>query len=313
MNEALRLLKKGLKPLGYDLKSIGNYTLMPPRHVQQDDPLNVVYKAFDEPMKDGVSNLQHLTIFIRTCLRANRNIDTTPRFTGVSVAETIYRCLLSTITAVNHASAQGKSCEVIVLDDHSDASYVGKLHTLFERLECSWGFHTTQQTGQGLSLLEQFERAKKLNSLCYFCEDDYLHQPAAISEMWDFYLNVFDKTKGHMVLHPQEMEFLYNHYYPSYILKGTTRHWRTMCHATHVLWTHSHVVRDYWQYFENTRFVGDRKKRQLGSESRTTNLLFNHIPGFCPLPGLAGHAQFDFTLPPFFDWQSIWDANDPSM
>lgn len=308
MNEALRLLKKSLKPFGYDLKPIGNFTLMPPKHTHHNS-LHTTYNAFDKLPPQPHSNLQKVTIFIRTCLRANRNVDTTPRFTGASTTDTVYRCLFSTIVAINHAVSENRLCEVIVLDDHSDPQYIVTLNKIFDQLTCLWTIHTTQQTGQGLSLLEQFTRAKALDSLCYFCEDDYLHKPTAISEMWDFYLDIFSQTHEHMVLHPQEVEFLYSHYYPSFILKGSNRHWRTMCHATHVLWMHSHTVRDYWQYFENTRFVGDRKKRQLGSESRTTNLLFNHIPGYCPLPGLAGHAQFDFTLPPFFDWETIWKAS----
>lgn len=309
MNEALRLLKKSLKPFGYDLRPIGGYTLVPPENLPQG-PIQNVYQAFDEVKSKPLSNISSLTIFVRTCLRSNRNADTTPRFTGVSIAETVYRCLSSTVNSINHSVQKGRACDVVVLDDHSDTSYLNIMNNIFNQLTCPWALHTTRQTGQGLSLLEQFERAKELDSLCYFCEDDYLHIPTAIDDMWDFYLDTFNQINGNMVLHPQEMEFLYNHYYPSYIFKGRTCHWRTMSHATHVLWTHSHVVRDYWSYFENTRFVGDRKNRHLGSESRTTNLLFNHIPGFCPLPGLAGHAQFEFTLPPFFDWKRIWDANE---
>lgn len=306
MNEVLRLLKKALKPFGYDVSKIGHYTLSPPKS-DSDHTLAPVYQAFDHPQKNPSSDVQRLVVFIRTCLRASRNVDKTPRFTGVSVAETIYRCLLSTVASIQNACDKGRLCEVVVLDDHSDAEYVAVLKRIFSRLTCTWTFETTRETGQGLSLLEQFERAKNLNALCYFCEDDYLHLPSAIDEMWSFYQQVFEKTNAHMVLHPQEMEFLYQHYYPSYILKGEYRHWRSMSHATHVLWTHSHVVKDYWRYFENTRFVGDRKNRHKGSENRTTNLLFQHIPGFCPLPGLAGHTQFDFTLPPFFDWKEIWD------
>jgi hypothetical protein len=158
-------------------------------------------------------------------------------------------------------------------------------------------------------LLEQFQLAKELNTVCYFCEDDYLHEPSAIWEMWNFYRQIKDQTAEHLVLHPQECEFMYQTHYPSYVLAGEKRHWRTMNHATHVLFTHSHVVSTYWQYFENTKYVGNPKKRQLGSESRTTNLLFQHIPGFCPIPALAGHAQFQFTLPPCFDWQKIWEDN----
>jgi hypothetical protein len=313
MNEFLRLFKRTFNLFGYDLKKAGKATLLPLQN--SDSNLRTVYQAFDQNKENteaSRSNLDTLMVFIRTCLRANRNVCTTPRFTGTTTAETIYQCLRSTIRSINeaHDQAKNRKIEVIVLDDHSDAEFLQEIKGICENLNCPWQIKTTKKMGQGNSLLEQFELAKELNALCYFCEDDYLHEPCAILEMWNFYHQMVNETAGHLVLHPQECEFLYQTHYPSYILAGEKRHWRTMNHATHVLFTHSHVVLNYWSYFENTKYVGDPKKRQLGSESKTTNLLFQHIPGFCPLPALAGHAQFEFTLPPCFNWQKIWEDNE---
>jgi hypothetical protein len=316
MNEFLRICKRTFKLFGYDLKKAGKFTLHPLK-VQQDYHLKTVYDVFDQSKSarknKADANLNHLVIFIRTCLRSNRNVDKRPRFTGSTTAETVYRCLRSTIGSINHACEYAKKgkIEVIILDDHSDAKYLNKIKEIGKELQCSWKIQTTRETGQGQSLFEQFELAKSLNTLCYFCEDDYLHEPGAILEMWQFYNQIYHQTDGtHLVVHPQECEFLYHALYPSYIIAGEKRHWRTMNHATHVLFTHSHVVKSYWHYFENTKYVGDRRKRQLGAESKTTNLLFNHIPGFCPIPAVAGHAQFELTLPPCFDWKKIWNAND---
>lgn len=314
MNEVLRIFKKTFKLFGYDLKKAGKFTLLP-LHRQPDIYLQTVYEAFDRDKPDAKGavkpDLDKLVIYIRTCLRSNRNVDTTPRFTGASTAETVYRCLRSTIRSINHAYREEKDrqMEAVILDDHSDASYLLQIKELCQEIQCPWKIQTTRETGQGKSLLEQFELAKPLNALCYFCEDDYLHEPSAIWEMWNFYRQMVDQTSTHLVLHPQECEFLYQTHYPSYILSGEKRHWRTMNHATHVLFTHSHVVKSYWQYFENTKYVGDRKNRQLGAESKTTNLLFKYIPGFCPIPAVAGHAQFELSLPPCFNWQKIWEEN----
>lgn len=310
MNEFLRIFKKTFKLFGYDLKKAGKFTLQPLQN-QSDSYLQTVYKAFDEDHQKGMGDIDKLVVFIRTCLRTNRNVDTRPRFTGGSTAETVYRCLRSTIRAINHAFYQegGRPVEVIILDDHSDGPYLQKIKELCADIQCPWKMQTTRETGQGKSLHEQFELAKSLNALCYFCEDDYLHEPSALIEMWNFYRQMVHQTGNHVVLHPQECEFLYQTHYPSYIITGEKRHWRTMNHATHVLFTHSDVVKSHWHYFENTKYVGDRKNRQLGSESKTTNLLFNHIPGFCPIPAVAGHAQFELTLPPCFDWRTIWDEN----
>ncbi|MDF3033564.1 MAG: rhamnosyltransferase [Alphaproteobacteria bacterium] len=313
MNEFLRIFKRTFKLFGYDLKKAGKLTLVP-LHNQPDPHLKVVYDAFDREPKRGDavgSDLDKLVVYIRTCLRSNRNVDTTPRFTGASTAETVYRCLRSTIRSINeaHGAEKENQLEVVILDDHSDAPYLLKIKELCQEIQCPWTLKTTREKGQGKSLLEQFELAKSLNALCYFCEDDYLHEPSAIQEMWQFYRQMVAQTGNHLVLHPQECEFLYQTHYPSYIIAGEKHHWRTMNHATHVLWTHSHVVRSYWRYFENTKYVGDRKKRQWGAESKTTNLLFRHIPGFCPVPAVAGHAQFKLSLPPCFDWQKIWEEN----
>lgn len=315
MNEFLRIFKRTFKLFGYDLKKAGKFILLP-LHRQPDIHLQKVYEAFDrdKPVSKETkrSDINKLVVYIRTCLRQNRNVDTTARFTGASTAETVYRCLSSTIQAINYAyhQAGNKDVEVIILDDHSDAAYLEKIKDLGKDIHCPWKLQTTRETGQGKSLHEQFELAKPLNALCYFCEDDYLHEQSAIFEMWDFYRQMVDQTGTHLVLHPQECEFLYHTHYPSYIIAGKNRHWRTMNHATHVLFTHSHVVKSYWQYFENTKYVGDRKNRQLGAESKTTNLLFKHIPGFCPIPAVAGHAQFELTLPPCFNWKKIWDENE---
>lgn len=230
MNEVLRIFKRTFKRFGYDLKKAGKFTLLPLQG-QADPHLKVVYEAFDgENLNRGEANLDKLVVYIRTCLRANRNVDTRNRFTGASTAETVYRCLRSTIRAINHAYGlpSKKDIEVVILDDHSDDSYLVQIKELAKEIQCPWVVQPTRETGQGKSLHEQFELAKPLNALCYFCEDDYLHEVSAIEEMWDFYRQMARQTDGHLALHPQECEFLYQTHYPSYILAGEKRHWRTM-------------------------------------------------------------------------------------
>lgn len=157
---------------------------------------------------------------------------------------------------------------------------------------------------------EHFSFAKDKEALIYFCEDDYLHEKSAISEMVRFYKKVYEQTGSHLLIHPQEHELIYSQYnYPSYILLGENRRWRTISHATHTFFTHSTVVKKYWDYFENTKYMGLKKSkvRHLGSEKKTTDQLFNHIPGFSPIPAIAIHLQTENCLPPFFDWRALWE------
>lgn len=311
MNEALRLLRRLLRPFGYDVRRRQAYNLLPVKGYDRLPQLTTVQAAFDEePGRRTGDNLDELLVFLRTCLRAARKPQASHQLTGAPLEETVQRCLASTVASINFAvrAEPARRIRALILDDHSDPQALVRIRTLCGRLECEWTLTTTQTAGQGASLYEQFRTARDRNALCYFCEDDYLHEESAIGEMWSFYRQVYLATGSHLVIHPQEGESLYNNaYYPSYILLGERRRWRTMSHATHVFFTHARVVRDYWRYFENTRFVGDRKHRRLGSESRTTNLLFNHLPGFAPLPALAAHLQAPHTLPPFFDWRSLWE------
>jgi len=317
MNEVLRILQRSLRPFGYDIRKRGALNLLPVKGVGSMPCLDRVRGNFDydggTERKAG-SDLDRLKIVFRTCLTEQRNQKNSGRVAGAPLVDTVERCLLSLINSVNAAllPETAPNIEVIILDDHSDASYVERIRGLADRLKCPWTLQTTRGSGQGASLHEQFEIARNDDALYYFCEDDYLHDPHAIYEMWVFYRQVFQTTHRHLVLHPQEHCSLYDSsQYPSYLLLSSSRHWRSVSDMTHCLFLHAHVVRDYWDYFENTKFVGNRKKRRLGSERQTTNRLFQHLPAFSPIPALAGHFQSPDTLPPFFDWRSLWDASDP--
>ncbi len=315
MNEALRLLRRCLRPFGYDVRKKQEYNLLPIREMSAQPAVEQAFKPFDQSLPiTSEDNLDTLCVVLRTCLKEERGLQRPTAVTGVSLIENCLRCLTSTLSSINEAHNAGiGTIRVIILDDHSDPEPLERIQKLCEILHCPWELKTTREQGQGASLIEQFEDARTCNELFYFCEDDYLHERSAIREMWAFYRQVHQANNIHMVIHPQEGESLFNNaFYPSYVLLGEERRWRTMSHATHVLFIHSHVVRDYWQYFENTRYVGDKKKRRLGSEGNTTNQLFDHIPGFAPIPALAGHMQSEHCLPPFFDWRRLWDENQIS-
>jgi hypothetical protein len=305
MNEALRLLKRALKPFGYDLKRAGDSLLLPlsSKSIPSPETLTTVFKSFDnEKGSEAPYDLAHLVIYLRTCLRVDRNIDTTQRLTGLSLHDTVHLCLKSLIQSINHAvkSNPHKEISVCILDDHSDNNYLEGLNKLFETCAVLVNFQTTTSRGQGNSLHEQFSLGRMQNALCYFCEDDYLHTETAIHDMWSFYEKIYWEIQGPLVIHPQETNSLYTGHYPSYILLGDTCHWRTINHATHVLFIHGKTVDRYWDYFENTKYVGVKAKRGMGSESKTSNLLFKEMPGFCPIPAVAAHIQFQETLPPFY-------------
>ena len=313
MNDALRLLRKILRRHGYDVKRRYEYNLLPIKNQESVNQLSQLTIAQDKSRNTENSKpFENLYICLRTCLRNNNKKNKPPNVTGADHEELVTRCMQSIINSINYTIDKGADINIylIVFDDHSDEENLSNFLNIYSTASCEWEVRTISDHGQGASLLEQFKFAQKKEGLFYFCEDDYLHEPSAIYEMLCFYKQIYNICGTHLVIHPQEHEFLYiKTVYPSYLLLGEFRHWRTISHATHVLFTHSQIILDYWPYFEKTKFVGNKKKRRLGSEAQNTNLLFNHIPGFSPIPALAAHMQTENCIPPFFDWRDLWNKN----
>ncbi len=314
MNDLLRAISNSLKPFGYHVRRYKAPNILKISNLEggaNDENIKSLRQAANKGYMPADSSLDQMMIYVRTCIRSDRNVDTSKRLTDASLEENTLRCLRSLVKSCNHLAKAmpDKKLEVIVLDDRSDQASLDNIKRVLEGLSVPWNVEQTEETGQGPSLHQQFSDSRAHNALIYFCEDDYLHEEDALAVCWRFYEDMAQKLGTHMVLYPQEHAVLYEDHYPSYLVTGADRHWRTMRHATHTFITHSHVVRDFWKYFENTKYVGNRKKRKKGSEARTTNNLFKAIPGFSPLKPAAVHLQFEETLPPLYDWTKLWDEN----
>ncbi len=309
VNEFLRILDRFLKKQGYSIKKHPEYNLLPLQDFNNLTEQKRVYESFNSNDKPKQDNLEKLEICLRTCINDKRAKGKRNELTNVSLEEHLLTCIKSLLISTNDAISKGVDINFTVFDDRSEESLVKKIEALCGKLTCEWNILTTEKPGQGQSLHQNFNYARKGEGLFYFCEDDYLHTKKAIFEMVDFYKKIHAQTGSHMLLYPQEHEIVFKQFnYPSYILYSDTRRWRTISHATHTFFTHSDVVSEYWDYFENTKFVGVKEKRHMGSEKKTTDQLFNHIPGFSPIPAVAVHLQTEHCLPPFFNWREIWDG-----
>lgn len=310
MNEVLRILDKVLKKRGYAIKKHPEYNLLPLKNMDGFNDQKRIYASFNSDKKDSSNNVSKLEVCLRTCINEKRSKGNRSGLTGVSLEEHLLTCINSLVLSVNDACIKNLDVSFTVFDDRSDNIVLDKIKNLCMKLKCKWKIITTEVAGQGPSLHETFSFAKEKNALFYFCEDDYLHSNSAIYDMVSFYQKVYNQTNQHLLIHPQEHESLYNQFsYPSYIVLGENRRWRTMSHATHTFFVHSSVVSEYWHYFENTKYMGlkNSKLRHLGSERKTTDRLFEHISGFSPIPAVAVHLQETHCLPPFFDWKKLWD------
>ncbi|MFT5396095.1 MAG: hypothetical protein ACI85N_001291 [Gammaproteobacteria bacterium] len=316
MNELLRILDKALKKRGYAIKKHTEYNLLPLKSFEGFDIQKSIYTSFNKNHERNLnpsSDVGKLEVCLRTCINDKRAKGKRSDLTGVSLEDHLMTCINSLIISVNDACDKNLDIRFTVIDDRSDAHVLDKIRNLCSALKCNWEVIATEEPGQGPSLHETFSLAKGKDSLFYFCEDDYLHSKDAISEMISFYQKVFCQTKQHLLIHPQEHESIYSQFsYPSYIVLGENRRWRTMSHATHTFFVHSSVVNEYWHYFENTKYMGlkNSKLRHLGSEKKTTDRLFKHVPGFSPIPAVAVHLQELHCLPPFFNWRELWEEQE---
>ncbi len=319
MNDLLKFISKSLIPFGYHLRPYQgmNFMRIPALEKDQQNCENVTNARTSCALfpkahqKIDTESLSHLTVFLRTCVRENRNINKTPRLSGADDLENVVRCTWSLIKSLNNAKIENPDLKIrlIVLDDRSSDTAKQTLQDLLGKCLFPAEFQTTKTTGQGASLHQQFEMCKDEPGLVYCVEDDYLHEPDAIERMICFYKKTAETLQSHLVIYPQEHGILYSNHYPSYILAEQDGHWRSMRHATHTFLTHSQIVKDNWECFENTKYVGIKKKRRLGSEAKTTNRLFDLYPGFSPLKPCAVHLQYESLLPPYYNWRPLWDAS----
>ncbi|MEM7225129.1 MAG: hypothetical protein AAF495_19280 [Pseudomonadota bacterium] len=306
MNEALRLLRRALRRAGYDLKPRRAYDLAQLTHIEalaQGPALERVRALLDQA-DPGAGRTDRLRLHYRTCLRGDPNRPS-GRVTGATAQNNVLTCLASTVAAVKLAAeARGADgLEVVVYDDRSEPGALDALRRVLSDLPCPWSIQPTVAPGAGPSLYQSLDAARGTDTLVYLCEDDFLHLPSAILEMWDFYREVHERTGAHLLLHPGDYPDRYKTHDPCYVLLGGARHWRTISHTTHTFLTHGRVLEENWALMDSTRYAGEKR----GAESRNVNRLFDHLPGFSPLPSLACHLQGEGTLPPYFDWQALWD------
>ncbi|SDD83114.1 hypothetical protein [Rhodospira trueperi] len=317
MNELLRLLDRLVaRPQGHRIIRSGQLNLRPVTNldrIDMDGSLAAAKALFDRD-DTGTQTPGALTVMLRTCLRGARRARINP-VADEPLETAVLACLGSLVASINHAAETAGLSEITVEvdDDRSDPDARVRIESVLDGLRVPWTLRTPEQTLAGPVMHAQFGRAAGVDRLVYFVEDDYLHAPEAIAAMVGFYRQVHAVTGGHLMLHPLEQRALYTRHYPSYLVLGEDRRWRTTRHMSHTLFTHGHVVRDHWDCFENTRYVGHKTKRlaHKGAERNTTNRVLHVLPGFCPIPALAAHFQAPDLLPPFFDWQPLYAANHP--
>ena len=253
---------------------------------------------------------RHLLIILRTCSTVNMVNDTgNGRYIKVPKSQLVNRCVSSLINSINQV--QGHDVELVVLDDHSDATCVADIKTILAHCKFPATFIPVDGgTGNAYTMQKVFEQVEaKATDLWYHIEDDYLHYPEAIHDMIDTVNDFEGRTGKYVAINPHDDVWRYKYeIYPSFILHGPYRHYRTVKHTTYTCLASRAVYDKYKNHFQDIVTLTNQKADYV--ENKSINLVWNKedVALFSPIPGLAFHIMDDSGKDPYIDIDHLWDS-----
>ncbi len=265
--------------------------------------------GFDAFEAIALREVGQLDIYLRSCARVEVFAQSRGRFVGAPKCEVVARCLNSLIRSIAYAKAQGLDIPIrlTVLDDHSSEDCVARIKAVLAKASCPTQFRPLQGTGVGASLTEMYRLARdEAKDVMYFTADDFLHEDRAILELVRSYERLAAVLKQDPVLFVSDYPDRYKHVYPTHVLLGSHRHWRSI-HNTNGADTLSRdILLKYWSLYEA---FGRYGVDPSVTEANTIDRIYQEVPCYSPMPSLAVHLQHFDTLSPYFDWQKWWEAS----
>jgi hypothetical protein len=247
-----------------------------------------------------------LTIILRTCGRVFAQHGN--RYVNKSKPEIINTCVSSLVASIN--GVVGHDIELIVLDDHSDASCVADIKKIIAHCRFPNIFIESDVTGNGPTMGRVYELVEqRATDLWYHVEDDYLHFPTAIQDMIDSVDQFESNTDRMIAVNPHDDIWRYIHeLYESYILLGPKRHYRTVKHTTYTCLASKQIYDKYRQHFQDV--VTLTTQRADWVENRSINLVWTKpdVMLFSPIPGLALHLMDESGKDPYIDFDAFWNS-----
>ncbi|MEK7245072.1 MAG: glycosyltransferase family A protein [Pseudomonadota bacterium] len=299
-----RILRKLCNMMGYDLLRLQKTDIHP--EAVSGLGRGGGFDAFEAVAPRAV---RQLDIYLRSCARVEIFAQSRSRFIGVPKCEVVARCLNSLVRSIAYAQEQGLETPVrlTVLDDHSSDDCVARIKAVLAKAPCPTQFRALKGTGVGASLTEMYRLARdEAVDLIYFTADDFLHEDRAILELTQSYGLLAAVLKRDPVLFISDYPERYRHVYPTHILLGSHRHWRSV-HGTNGADTLSReILLKYWDLY---LAFGQYGIDPNITEENTIDRIYQEVPCYSPLPSLAVHFQHFDTLSPYFDWQKWWERS----
>lgn len=252
---------------------------------------------------------RHLLIVLRTCSRVNMLNDTgSGRYIKCSKHELVNHCVSSLVESIN--TVQGHQVELVILDDNSTPEALADIKTIASKCKFPYTVESVAGgTGNGYTMGLVYEIVEKLaKDLWYHVEDDYLHYPEAIHDMIDTVDHFEGKLGQYIAVNPHDDVWRYKYeIYPSYLLHGPYRHYRTVKHTTYTCLAGKAIYDKYRDHFQDVVTMTTNKEDYV--ENKSINLVWQKedVTLLSPIPGLAFHIMDQSGKDPYIDIDELWN------
>lgn len=267
-------------------------------------------------------NARHLLIILRTCSTVNMLNDTgNGRYIKVPKPQLVNYCVSSLVNSIN--TVQGHQIELVIVDDHSSEEALSHIKNIASK--CKYPATVLSVSGitgnaQTMKLVYELVDAHA-KDLWYHVEDDYLHYPEAIHDMLDTVSKFEDQLQKMIAVNPHDDIWRYYDPYPSYLLLGPYRHYRTVKHTTYTCLASKAIFDKYRTHFNDLVTMTTNKEDWV--ENKSINQVWNKqdVALVSPVPGLAFHIMDESGKDPYIDIDDLWnsvpklwlDNNKPKM
>lgn len=253
---------------------------------------------------------RHLLIVLRTCTRVNMLNDSgSGRYIKTSKRQLVNHCVSSLVDSIN--TVQGHQVELVVIDDHSDPESLQEIKNIVANCKFPAVVQSVENgTGNGFTMGLVYQIVDKhAKDLWYHVEDDYLHYPEAIHDMIDTLDEFENKTGKYVAINPHDDVWRYKYeIYPSYLLHGPYRHYRTVKHTTYTCLASRAIFEKYKNHFYDVALLTEQKVDYV--ENKSINLVWDKedVVLVSPIPGLAFHIMDESGKDPYIDIDELWNS-----
>ena len=241
------------------------------------------------------------------------------------------RTINSLINSCNHALLHFKKINfnLIITDDNSSETNLTKIKSLLTKAKFKSQLISLKKNefddlikkhdinGKEISnamisnmrniLKSIFLARDDASDLVYFVEDDYIHEPNAITEMLFTYEKICSQINNEIFLCPADYPYLYKKIdEKTNIFIGNQRHWRTVKETLITFLTSKKMI---IKYFDELKAMATVRHHPM---EKKLHDIYNKELCLSPIPSLAMHAtniNSSYGIPPNFDWKKNWENN----